>query len=347
MIRRLAILVPVVLLLLVGAGYTGFWYFAAGQMHELVDTWFASWRHVGIDARHGPMQRAGFPGTVRLTIPAPAIASLEQGWAWSTDDATLSMRPWDLTAYRIDMPGQHTFTAPQSDGSRQFFLHSSAASGIAKIALGGQLERLELKADQVALAADSVDGVGYMARELALRVVLPDTPPRVHTDPVGDVTLVLDELKIPEHLDGPFGTAIDRFRIDAEMRGALPAGPLAESLQSWREAGGTVELKWLHLAWGPIDLKLKGTLALDAELRPIGALSADIAGFAEAINVLIDAGLVERDTGRLARAGLGLLAKRPEGGGPPVLSVPMTAQNGKLFLGPIAITTLPPIVKGT
>ena len=131
------------------------------------------------------------------------------------------------------------------------------------------------------------------------------------------------------------------------MLGALPSGPLVESLQRWRESGGTVELKWLHLAWGPIDIKLKGTLALDAQLRPIGALSADIAGFAEAIDALVVAGVVEGDTGRLARAGLGLLAKRPEGGGPPVLSVPMTAQDGRLYLGPIAITELPPVLTGS
>ena len=146
-------------------------------------------------------------------------------------------------------------------------------------------------------------------------------------------------------LIGQFVRVAIHEALPNSLRGSLQDGAPAVVLEDWRANGGTVDLEWLHLAWGPVDLKSSGTLSLDATMRPIGALKADIAGYAEVIDAFVNAGMIGEDAGRLFTTGLSLIAKRPPSGGPPVISVPLTAQDGHLYLGPFRIAELPPLLK--
>src|SRR3546814_20885801 len=78
--------------------------------------------------------------------------------------------------------------------------------------------------------------------------------------------------------------------------GALPPGPPSQAIEAWRQNGGTVEIPWLNLVWGPLDLRAKGTATLDGRMRPLGALTADIRGYRETLTAFSSAGLVPPDT---------------------------------------------------
>src|SRR3546814_11802892 len=78
--------------------------------------------------------------------------------------------------------------------------------------------------------------------------------------------------------------------------GALPPGPPSQAIEAWRQNGGTVEIPWLNLVWGPLDLRAKGTATLDGRMRPLGALTADIRGYRETLTAFASAGLVPPDT---------------------------------------------------
>ena len=98
---------------------------------------------------------------------------------------------------------------------------------------------------------------------------------------------------------------------------------------------------WLNLIWGGLDLRANGTVALDPELRPLGALTADIRGYEEALEALAEARLIRRDILPASRITLNLLAKTSETDGRRVLTVPVNAQGGGLYLGPIKLAELP------
>ena len=125
--------------------------------------------------------------------------------------------------------------------------------------------------------------------------------------------------------------------------GVIPPGPPAEAVAGWRDDGGTVELERLVLEWGPLELEASGTLALDPAMQPIGSLTAEIRGYAETLDALVQAGAAPPRDAAIAKVVLNLLAKTPPDGGPPVLTVPLTAQDGRLFVGPVALLELPPI----
>ena len=109
--------------------------------------------------------------------------------------------------------------------------------------------------------------------------------------------------------------------------------------------GGTVEVQWLQAVWGALDLRTVGTAALDDELRPLAAMTADIRGFAEALQALAAAGVISTATARTGSMALGLIAKPSSDGSPSVLTVPLTAQDGGLYLGPVRLTRLPTLFR--
>ena len=126
------------------------------------------------------------------------------------------------------------------------------------------------------------------------------------------------------------------------MKGALPPGQLVPALTHWRDDGGTIELQSLRLRWGSLLVDASGTLALDNALQPEGAFSAVITGQDAAVDVAVKTGALKPSDAGAAKAVLGLLA-RPNGNGDKALTLPMTIQNQRLYLGPAKLANIPPI----
>jgi hypothetical protein len=85
-----------------------------------------------------------------------------------------------------------------------------------------------------------------------------------------------------------------------------------------------------------------GTLALDAKNRPLGASTMHIRGYTETVDALTAAGAMKpRDAGALKIA-LNLFA-RQTGSGARELSVPITAQDGRLFVAGFNLFALQPL----
>ena len=84
------------------------------------------------------------------------------------------------------------------------------------------------------------------------------------------------------------------------------------------------------------------TMALDAELQPIGAFSGAIEGYDELMAALVAAGRLRGSDAGLARMALGFLAK-PGAGGRPQIATSLTIQDGQMLLGPIKLGPAPRI----
>jgi hypothetical protein len=211
------------------------------------------------------------------------------------------------------------------------------AAAVASFWGNGQPKTLTILLHDLHVSGDSGP---WQAAEIWLEATRPEKPPASHKETGLTLSLSGSDLTLPQDLDLPLGNHIQSLRGDFRMLGALGSGPFAKAVEAWRVDGGTIEVPWLHAVWNKVDLRAKGTLALDEDWRPIGAFSTDIRGFAAGMDALADASLIEPKTALMAKVGLALLAKRPPEGGPPVLTVPVTAQDGKLYAGPIRIARL-------
>jgi hypothetical protein len=151
------------------------------------------------------------------------------------------------------------------------------------------------------------------------------------------------DVAVPAFLGLPLGDRVGTLGLSGEVLGRLPSGPAAEALARWRDAGGTVEVERLEVDHGPLSLNASGTVALDAALQPVGAFTARIRGFVETVELLRKKGVVRGRDAVTAQLILGALAKKPDDGGPAILSLPLSVQDRRLYVGPVAITRIPPV----
>jgi hypothetical protein len=86
-----------------------------------------------------------------------------------------------------------------------------------------------------------------------------------------------------------------------------------------------------------------GTLALDRDLQPVGALSARVSGYGGALDMLADAGLVRPAVAAAATTVLNLIAKIPNEGDPAEARMPITIQDRQFSVGPVNFFEFPRI----
>ena len=135
-------------------------------------------------------------------------------------------------------------------------------------------------------------------------------------------------------LDLPFGaiahaTAVMRFEALPEAAAGL-----------WTIQDHRLVVDAATLEWGPLQAEGHMTIALDTAMQPSGQAVLHVAGFREAIDALVKAGLVEDRSGRVAATVLGLMAVASPNG-PATAELPFTLTGGILAMGAIPLLHVP------
>ena len=328
------------------AGYTGYWFIAASEIEDRIEAWAEERRATGVEIESAATEVAGFPLRFEVAVSEPRIHDTENGWRWGRrrvprraapvgfQRGDRHSRPPPRGAY----PGRgrvaRAIDGRIDDGRLVVGLDGARRIGIGDIALelygvevdglwsGGPARVESVRATGLARGGD--EGGGEVLRAaLAMRDILLPEGPRRGTR---------GKSRLPRHRceasSGPIG-------------GGDEAG---ETIAAWRDAGGTLELADFRVRWGPLGIESNGTIALDGEMRPIAALTADIIGYGNVIDALIMSNMIPLGDAFIAKVAFNMLAERPEDGGPPVLrAVPVTAQDGTLFVGPVKVADLPPL----
>jgi hypothetical protein len=107
---------------------------------------------------------------------------------------------------------------------------------------------------------------------------------------------------------------------------------------AWRNAGGSIALRALHLATGPLTVDGQGRFQLDAFLRAEGTVDLRLTGLDGMIARLAENGTLTGPEARAIRAMLGLMMP-PTGGDE--LVAPVNLREGVVRLGAIPLLRLP------
>ena len=148
-------------------------------------------------------------------------------------------------------------------------------------------------------------------------------------------------LELSDNVDSPLGHTVAQAELGLRVLKPVLPGPLADTLAIWRDAGGTLEVDRLTLAYGPLTLEASGTVALDTGLQPQAAFSARAEGVFEAVEALRERRVIEIGDALAARLALTALFKTPEGGGAAYLQVPLSIQERTVYAGSVALMRLP------
>jgi len=349
------------LALLAGAD-SGWWVALASGLRDGVAAWAMARRALGHEVTHGDLHVAGFPLSLRLRLGDASYVLNPQGegWAWRGGGLGVTLSPWDPGHLEFSIHGVHRLTYASGDGGWRTATLSMGEGGEASgmVGLDGaglpwagfvDAEGLEVTIREdgatVALRRLHFDMRKRPSSEMVDGEAgsVPAMEP-AHEAAFLQAAFILEGLRLPETATQPFGPEVDLVQGRIDLLGAPPRGPPRAAAQAWRDDGGTVELGGFALRWDGLDVSGSGTLALDGELQPTGAMTLSIQGFESVIDTLVAKGVIQPGPAATARTILGLMAKTPEDGGAPVLKAPLSVQKRKLFVGPVRLAELPEIV---
>ena len=317
------------------AGWSGFWFHIAEKVRTELQ------RHADENSQtrewtHRELEISGFPFRIRVDLSQPRLALRRppREFHWQTEHIKAVGHPWQPRHILFDLAGQHLFTATRKASQHSLTFDSSEALASMKTDAQGMPARLSLDSKAIRLRYDGAAAVEAKRLQIHARPA-PDAPDSV------DVALRGDGLEVnPGVLSVEFPHTVKLVDLQTTVTGLLKGDASPQNLAAWRDDGGTLEITKLHLQWGDMDIDASGSLALDDQMRAIGALTARIKGHDQLLDIAVASGAMDKDHLMAARAVLGLLAAAAGG----VLSVPVRLQDGKLFLGPAPIARLTPII---
>jgi hypothetical protein len=331
---RRALLTIGIVAVLAFAAYGVYWHVTANKLRDGLAPWAAARRAEGYTLRWDKVEIGGFPARFRFRFTGARLgAQRPVPIAFDVSSLDVWAEPWNLHHWRFstgdvaqvaDPLGTVGFSLDHLDGSAQFDVGDPLLLDVA-----------------VAGASGAGLARGFAIGTATAHIEVPAAPPRDHRDTALDAVLELGAVKLPQSVPG-FGDTVTDLAFSTDLKGGLPPGPLEPALTAWRDAGGTIELRYFRLRWGGLLIDANGTLALDGALQPEGALSAEITGQDAAVDLAVTTGALQPADTTLAKAVLGLLAK-PGPSGAKAITVPLTLQQDRIYLGAAAIASIPRI----
>ena len=317
--------------------YVGAWYGTTVVLKDQAARWLKNQQDDGFAISHLEPEISGFPGRAVVTYRDLSIAApVTRGdWTWRSPAVNVWAQPWAPLKFTVDLSGPHTLAGVWTPSGVAAEIAARTAWFQPKLTNDGRLA-------EIAASVEYVTGTGgpqtpelFAIESGSLWILHENGAWRIVSDLANWRAPFLEGAGMP-------GKA-RRFGLNAELKGPLQQGTLPDALKAWREGGGTFEIHDFSIDWPPLAASATGTLALDGKLQPVGALTATFRGFVETLDAMADSKALERDDADTAQAVLSLLAKRPASGGAPELSISVTVQDQKLYLGPIVLTDIPDI----
>ncbi|WP_029007064.1 DUF2125 domain-containing protein [Azospirillum halopraeferens] len=326
-----------VLLIAAAAVYGAWWWHVARAVEDGVAAWSAQQRAHGVSVTYESLTVDGFPFAVRAVARQPSIDG--GGIAWRGASLEAEAVPWDPRRIALTLPGIHHLRLADGGGVPLEVTAPQGGTGELFVSPAGLPVEVRLRFAGLTAAADGAVRAASIGA-LAVTLAQPPVPPAAHTDTGLSASVTVDAVRPPALNGHPLGPVIDRAFAEVRVQGRPPR-PEPADLAAWSRAGGTVELDRLALDWGPLKVAANGTLALDRDLQPQAAMTAEVRGAREVLNTI--RGTIGEAELRMAGLILGMLSRPAADTGESVLAAPLTIQDRALYVGPLKVAKVPVI----
>jgi len=289
----------------------------------------------GMEVRAGSIDVGGFP----LTLEAGArdvLMTDPRGATWRSSGISAEALPWRLTQIDFRIDGPQTLTVP---GVQPVTVTADDGLGDVRLGGDGRLSAGTLSLSDLTVLLPALGDLKVATVDLAMAE-------RINGTADSDLAAGGDarQVDMPVSPLPALGVRVDHAGLDVTVTAPVPTELRTAHLTLWRDAGGKMQIDRLQLAWGPLIVDATGIVTLDAALQPRANLTANVRGFLPTVDALVVAGMVEARQAGLIKAGLAMLAGPPGPDGIPTLTAPLSIQNRRVFLGPLQIAELAPIV---
>ncbi|MBW7835813.1 MAG: DUF2125 domain-containing protein [Sphingomonadales bacterium] len=336
------------------AAYSVYWVMAARRAEANLVAWIENEKAQGHDIRYSALDVGGYPYRIEATLRDFHVSGTAAGMAWEFNapafaGVILPWRPHHLILFAKEATAR---LAPANGAAAT--LAASALRASVVTADDNALERLSITAERLlakgensaGAALEVADGeahwrAGAQASHLTPAVGA-EAEEGVREPLAWQLAVKGKDITNPRLAASPYGDKIAELALVVELRGGgLNPQATPATIAAWRDTGGTVEVPSLKLAWGALDLTLSGSATLDQQFRPLGAFTAEVTGYEPAIDHLRAKGDISPEEASAAKETLKSIVNGDKGR----LPVPITMQAGRMFLGPLPVANLPPLIE--
>ncbi len=339
----LAVLALAVLLAL---AHTALWFWGVRTMEANLDAFVATQRAQGWTVEPGTRATGGWPMAIELALANPAMAAdtpdLPAGFAWKAERVVLSVALLHPRTLTITPQGQQSLRLNNGP-----VLPYETQSMVTRVALEPGAPPRQETTEIAGLRMRLPAGALTVAK---LRWDLLSNPNAAKDAPAVTFNAEATQIGLPappgaESASWPLGQSIAALSASGALTGPLSRVPgLSARAAAWRDGGGKLDISRFSLAWGPLDLSGHATLGLDDRLQPSGAGELRATGQNETLDALAANRVLPARAAQTAKAVLALMARTPQGGGPPAVEMPLTLQDRALTMGRIPLLRLPELV---
>ncbi len=326
-------------------GYYVLWSHMADQVAAQADAWIEGQRRQGREVAYEKRRIWGFPYRLSLTLTKPTWSDPRQPLAPRIDaeELTAHLQIWQREHVIFDLSGRQTVIWRDSGTDRRASLTSERFR--ASLVLDGAGNWLRIATD---LTKPRLQGPteGVLRGEWAAGKLLLHARRAENVPPSLDLAMQADQAVLPPQAQKPFGRELQTLRLTGNLRGGFHGTTLEDLLASWRDGGGVIDFSTMALKWGELQLDGTGSLTLDRDFRPLGAMSGKTSGALEVVELLEANGLTTPQQAATARAALLTSNERLNNNGQPIRDMALTAQDGQLSLGPVPLLNLPSVLPG-
>lgn len=316
---RLKIMVSTVLAVVLG--YSLFWYYMAGEVEDRVEDWVSAQKSQGLSVRYEDLEINGFPYRMELSLNKLRVIKTGRNKPpvlLTTPHITLVAFPWKLNHGVIIAKGGALRIGSRRDPELAMTFGKTRSSVVIDLDSGKfQNASFVIKKINWTTGGDALSE----AQQVKLHILRPaQSQGTGNMELPTQIKLYLEADNVISHEfpAGIFSEKADQIKIDLQVNGDRLPTYSKESLGAWRDSGGTLAIKNFEVTAGEIKIELSGEITLDQDLKPLGAFSAKIRGM---------------DNISTAQ------------GGNKTQEMSISLQNGLLYMGPVPVYELSPVVE--
>ncbi len=338
------VLIPfLVAILVLAAGYAGLWLYAEHELAQGFHQWTEASRSNGWQVSSARPRQGTSPLAAILIVPDLSVSGGEQdipgGLVWHVDRVVIEV---SLLHPRIIVIRAHGRERLRLSAMPELPFTAKQLRALLPLRFGEPPRHVDIQgADLVADMPPAHGGQLRVGRVEAHVRWAAETGKPV---PIA-VALRAADIVLPRSARWPLGPHVALLSGDAALSGRMPqVYGLARRVAAWRDSGGQLQARRVTLTWGSLSLSGNGTLSLDRSLQPTATGTARVVDPSDALSSLVAHGVITRRTAFAANAVLALMEHAPEGGGAPVVEIPVSVQDRTVSVGSIPLARLPTIV---
>ncbi|NQU60250.1 MAG: DUF2125 domain-containing protein [Rhodospirillales bacterium] len=317
--------------------YGFYWNYLSGQIRTGVEQWAAERQADGYTVAYTGLRIGGFPFRLDAVMTDPEMSALgkDGSWSWRGPALLMRVRPWRPSKVKVLAAGLHMVRAEKGARSVELFIDARDLWMTLRFKDRAMLSVRDLLVK---------DGTDRDVIKIAAADVVVKRPDKA--DSVFDV--VANVLGVTYGVEPVRGLGLNskQLGLHALVMGTFPDVPARQSLNAetmvqWRDSGGAVEFSRLDIRHGPLALSGDGTMALDEGLQPIGSFAIRVGGYDDVLDSLAAAGVIKARPAAMVKAALSVLARTQTSDGGPEIKVPLSLQDRRVYVGPLAVGKVP------